>query len=833
MLSISTKSVSSISSFMSKHRYLFVRFAAPGLLLLAIIIYYWNILSGETAFLYRDMFLIHFPVRMHFINRILAGEFPEWYPWDGLGASYIANGVTGLFHPTTLFHLILPHILAINVSVLCAHFLAGLGSFILLRHWGCGRAASLGSALAFTFSGYLVSMDGNLPYLNAAAAIPWAIFATERKNILLCTLAMTWMTVSGERIHTLYFTSIFLFVTAATLPKRSEKLLALITSGILTLLISAAQLLPILLSLTDVTLDTPDKFAHGRYWPLNPLRLWEFWSPGPLTLPNGMTPDVLFSQQYTNSYWAASIFIGPATLVFGRLGLRSFQRRPVYLLTGMATLGLLLSLGAGDNSPLFKIFQYILPVFSFLRYPEKTVVFVTFALCMLSGFGIDALCKSKGYQHNQLWLLFFRGLLIIICFNILLSIFLHSGALRHFLLILSGAPPEAEEELRMAVNPLAALLLRGAGLALLALVIGWAVRKYAPKWLHPCLVITVIFQTIYGTWGASDQEYRVSPNDELTRLPKYISDLKENLSDAPPLYGNFRLYATAFPNQSERPNDETFRQNSNIAENFSQKNHSLPEDDSDSHIGWASKTGNISLKNDWKNFSLPTLAMSSIFSVESGYGYLPVTLHARFRSVIHNFSKEVFFNGFNIGAKMTIFYDKMTNEQKKINYEFPSKRIPRFRFVQGMFVSSMDEAIQTATQTEYDVLKTVPVEIGSRPLTPEEQNLIAAQNFDFLTSNIDILQYSPERIELETFTSSSATLFIADAYAKGWRASIDGRPAEVRPGLVAGRAILVPVGQHRILLTYRTPGLRLGLCLTALGWSLLFALLIINKIKGS
>ena len=75
------------------------------------------------------MLFVYLPTRMHFANRLLNGEFPEWYPFDGLGSSYIGNVVTSLLHPTVLLHLILPHPLALNLSVVLMYYVAALGAF--------------------------------------------------------------------------------------------------------------------------------------------------------------------------------------------------------------------------------------------------------------------------------------------------------------------------------------------------------------------------------------------------------------------------------------------------------------------------------------------------------------------------------------------------------------------------------------------------------------------------------------------------------------------------------------------------------------------------------
>ena len=65
-----------------------------GILLLTI--FYWDVLFGSNALLYRDMIFVYWPTRMNFADRLLSGEFPEWYPYDGLGSSYVGNVVTAI-----------------------------------------------------------------------------------------------------------------------------------------------------------------------------------------------------------------------------------------------------------------------------------------------------------------------------------------------------------------------------------------------------------------------------------------------------------------------------------------------------------------------------------------------------------------------------------------------------------------------------------------------------------------------------------------------------------------------------------------------------------------
>jgi hypothetical protein len=83
-------------------------------------------------------------------------------------------------------------------------------------------------------------------------------------------------------------------------------------------------------------------------------------------------------------------------------------------------------------------------------------------------------------------------------------------------------------------------------------------------------------------------------------------------------------------------------------------------------------------------------------------------------------------------------------------------------------------------------------------------------------------------IELHVHSSIPALLVVAEAWYPGWRATVNGVPAEVLPANVWMRAVRVPAGESRVRLYYVEPSLALGaaislgalLVLVAIGWRL-------------
>jgi hypothetical protein len=81
-------------------------------------------------------------------------------------------------------------------------------------------------------------------------------------------------------------------------------------------------------------------------------------------------------------------------------------------------------------------------------------------------------------------------------------------------------------------------------------------------------------------------------------------------------------------------------------------------------------------------------------------------------------------------------------------------------------------------------------------------------------------------ITLHIESSSPALLVVAEAWYPGWRATVNGVPAEVLPANVWMRAVRVPAGESRVELHYVEPSLARGatislgalLVLVAIGW---------------
>jgi hypothetical protein len=70
--------------------------------------------------------------------------------------------------------------------------------------------------------------------------------------------------------------------------------------------------------------------------------------------------------------------------------------------------------------------------------------------------------------------------------------------------------------------------------------------------------------------------------------------------------------------------------------------------------------------------------------------------------------------------------------------------------------------------------------------------------------------HEPGHIEVDVSAPASGSAMVREAYAAGWKATVDGRATEVLRADGRHIAFDVPAGTHRVVLDYDPPGFRLG-----------------------
>lgn len=98
---------------------------------------------------------------------------------------------------------------------------------------------------------------------------------------------------------------------------------------------------------------------------------------------------------------------------------------------------------------------------------------------------------------------------------------------------------------------------------------------------------------------------------------------------------------------------------------------------------------------------------------------------------------------------------------------------------------------------------------------------------------VNVLPSCSNELRLDVDAAADGLLVIADSFHPGWRAYVDGRPAELLRVNHAFRGVEVPKGKHRVYLEYQVPGLLVGIAVSFVGLNILLATAILNARRRS
>src|SRR5262249_27600020 len=78
------------------------------------------------------------------------------------------------------------------------------------------------------------------------------------------------------------------------------------------------------------------------------------------------------------------------------------------------------------------------------------------------------------------------------------------------------------------------------------------------------------------------------------------------------------------------------------------------------------------------------------------------------------------------------------------------------------------------------------------------------------TGSATVTSYASDDVHVHISTSSDAWLVLSDTYYPGWRATVDGQPAQVLRGDVLFRVVAIPGGEHDVEFSFDPPSVLVG-----------------------
>jgi hypothetical protein len=134
-----------------------------------------------------------------------------------------------------------------------------------------------------------------------------------------------------------------------------------------------------------------------------------------------------------------------------------------------------------------------------------------------------------------------------------------------------------------------------------------------------------------------------------------------------------------------------------------------------------------------------------------------------------------------------------------------AQAVPRAWIVHEARQVVRGEALPLLASGEVDPRQTALLETSPPDLAPVA---------DPSSESVTIVNESPDRIELSTATDAPGLLMVSETYDPGWKAYVDGEPAEVMVADHLLRAVPIPAGDHSVELRYEPTSLKLGIAIS-------------------
>ena len=361
-----------------------------------------------------------------------AGVYPLWNPYVFAGMPSFASGAYNpLIYPPDWPVAILQKVLPLPGMfwMLLYYFLAGLGTYLLARHWGASKTGAIVAGVAFMVTPNLVAngAHGHGSQMVNEAYLPWMLWLTSRiwrdakwSDVATLALLVGFQLLRGH-VQIAYYgwlamglLSVFELVRHLSSPGGAKgsgvRILQLGLALGLGFALSSFFSLPIREyaqeSIRANGAGGGVSYDYATGWSLGPIETLTFLVPGALGF-GGAT------------YWGTMPFtdfpnyMGLAILLCAFLAIAAGQRRftAAYLLV-LAMFALLVALG--KHSAVYNFLFAHMPYFNKFRVPVMILILVQLAVAVLAGLGLTAVAEATTDPAKRARMTRWTGILLVL-----------------------------------------------------------------------------------------------------------------------------------------------------------------------------------------------------------------------------------------------------------------------------------------------------------------------------------------------------------------------------------------------------------------------------------
>jgi hypothetical protein len=709
-------------------------------------------------------------------------DAPLWNPYVGAGRPFLANAQSAVLSPFSVPAYVLPFWWSLGLIAVLKVFAAAFGTYLLGRALGMRFGGALLAGVVYAFSLYFVVWI-TWPHTNVWALLPWLLLMTEavvRRPTALRTAGLATVVAlqffgghPESNFHLLIATACFFVYRAIALRRAGElpalkgPLIAFGAGLVGGAALAAATLLPFLELLyrsndVDVRQDFAQIALPRKY--LLGFALPDYWGRGTHVAVEAYAQE-------------RALYVGALPLVLAAVAVAV---RPRFERVAVALFALLVLAVALGVPPIPDIASR-LPIVRTGNH-LRVVVILMLCLALLAGWGLDELAARR-LPRPRVLLGAAAGLLLLPALVLIARSQLSRGQLGEALEIAWGFawpnPPAGTDTLtaiRMA-SLIEWLSFMGLALVLLALRVSGRLAATAFVALAVALVVADLFKAGMGATPAiakDDATQPSAPAIEYLRargLERFVG-LGRAVGPSPLIPNvamRWSLYdARSYDLPVERRYDKLWRR----------------------AILDGAPTDTPTTSAKLTEQALPAFRLLSVTRVLQDPLERPVERP----------------------ALPTVY-----NRPDMRIYANP-RALPRAGVVDAQQVAATDdEQLAAVLAAGFDGRRTV--------VTPTPLPGLGSSPGPGSAGSARIVRYEPERVVIDATARRPSELVLTDLHYPGWKATIDGRPADVHRVDYLLRGTSLPEGRHRVEFRYEPTSWRIGWIVSLLALAGLIAVL--------
>lgn len=366
---------------------------------------FWKALACRGVFFHYDHALQNFPYRQFFAEGLREGHFRLWTHDLFCGFPLFAESQgNAAYPPFILLFMLLPAWIAYNYYTALHFLLAGVGAYWLARTMRISRGGSTITALTYMFAGPILFHAHHTNIVVGVSWLPvllalleWIARRVTAPRLVAFSCAAALLALGAQPQYTLYnalvcgmFVAWRLWIMVGVEPRRLLHIAGgLALAGTLAFLLASVQILP-LVELIGQTSRSGAGMGLGRA-PTAPANLITVFMPRYFGAPGLGT---YWGHSAPGAHTEVTMFCGVLPLFLAFVGLTRDRRRTTLFFFGLGAFAFLFSLGVGSIP--YRFFGR-LPLFRGTRLPERFAYVAALCVGILAGKGLDVLrqCRDR------------------------------------------------------------------------------------------------------------------------------------------------------------------------------------------------------------------------------------------------------------------------------------------------------------------------------------------------------------------------------------------------------------------------------------------------------